>query len=76
MPIFHTKIYYTMEYYINGYCHLEGVKKSANDMHWLFANFFQVSSGPRELSRELFPTGGKRKLAIFEVFRAYIMELL
>ena len=27
-----------------------------------------------ELSRDLFSTGGKRKLAIFEVFRAYLSE--
>ena len=32
------------------------------------------SRGPRELSRDLFSTGGKRKFAIFEVFRAYLRE--
>ena len=35
---------------------------------------FHGSSGPRELSRDLFSTGGKRKFAIFEVFRAYLKE--
>ena len=43
----------------------------------LLANFkkkIQDSSGPRELSRDLFSTGGKWKFAIFEVFRAYLRE--
>ena len=43
----------------------------------LFANFyknFHGSSGPRELSRDLFSTVGKRKFAIFEVFRAHLSE--
>ena len=34
----------------------------------------QGSSGSRELSRDLFSTGGKRKFVIFEVFRAYLRE--
>ena len=36
--------------------------------------FYVFSSSPRELSRDLFSTGGKRKFAIFEVFRAYLKE--
>ena len=28
----------------------------------------------KQLSRDLFSTGGKRKFAIFEVFRAYVSE--
>ena len=34
------------------------------------------TSGPRELSRDLFSTGGKWKFVIFEVFRAYLREFL
>ena len=39
-----------------------------------FRNNCHGSSGPRELSRDLFLTGSKRKFAIFEVFRAYLSE--
>ena len=35
---------------------------------------FQGSSSLRELSRDLFSSGGKQNLEIFEVFRAYIRE--
>ena len=40
------------------------------------ANFKNLkgSSCSTELSRDLFSTGGKRKFAIFEVFRAYLTE--
>ena len=34
----------------------------------------QGSSLPRELLRDLFSTGGKRKLAIFEVVTAYLRD--
>ena len=57
---------------------------SANSMHMIFchvskillANFKKTIhgfSGSRELSRDL-STEGKRKFAIFEVFRAYLEE--
>ena len=42
--------------------------------YWLTFKKSQGSSSPRELSRDLFSTGGKRKFSIFEVFRAYLKE--
>ena len=35
---------------------------------------FQGSICPRELSHDLFSTGGKRKVVIVEVFRSYLRE--
>ena len=50
-------------------------------MHLIFLKFYgltfmknQGSSYPRELSRDLFSTGGKRKFAIFEGFRTDLRE--
>ena len=43
----------------------------------LLANFLKNIygfSGPRELSRDLLSTRGRREFAIFEVFRAYLKE--
>ena len=42
--------------------------------YWLTLKTIHGSSFSRELSRDLFSTGGKRKFAIFEVFRAYLRE--
>ena len=42
--------------------------------YWLTFKKSQSSNLPRELSRDLFSTEGKRKFAIFEVFRAYLRE--
>ena len=35
---------------------------------------FRINQGSRELSRDLFSTGGKRKFANVDVFRAYLTE--
>ena len=40
--------------------------------YWLALKKIKGSTCPRELSRDLFSTGGKRKFAIFKVFRAYL----
>ena len=42
--------------------------------YWLALKKIKGSTCPRELSRDLFSTGGKRIFAIFEVFRAYLGE--
>ena len=43
--------------------------------YWLTSKKdFQDFSGPRELSRDLLSTGGKRIFAIFKVFRACLRE--
>ena len=42
--------------------------------YWLTLKKFQGSTFPRDLSRDLFSTGAKRKFSFFEVFRAYLME--
>ena len=69
---------------VNGICcKIFPWMKSANYVHMIFRPCYYIgylqnkshaSSGPMELSRDLFSTRGKRKLAILEVFRAYLME--
>ena len=54
-------------------CFLDLVTKTFLTNIW---KKFHCSSSPRELSRDLLLTGGKRKFAIFKVFRAYLKELL